>query len=370
MKILTFNYYDRFFYNTPHANFIGEENKARTSSSSPVFVSISQTIPSDLVNGSYRALIRTHTKDEIVYIPVDQVKRSSKATLALEKDLLRAFQLTYFPALRFRHISSNISSDPFLSLEESLVTNSFKFGVLYVGSQQSEENEIYANQDVTPRFQQFLEIIGEKVALRGWPHYAAGLDVSKDTTGEYSYYARVEGFEVMFHVASLLPFSASEIQQIERKRHIGNDIVVFVFIDDVAQPFNPSSLTSIFNHVYFVIRVIDKDPVTDLATKYHLSVFHKAGLEEPNVPLFSPPITNAESGLREYLITKAISLERASYAAPGFAPAIRRTRRELLNDVRNSLFQIGAHVLSSQLTPSAMLTPRKTLFGKFFGMSS
>ena len=33
----------------------------------------------------------------------------------------------------------------------------------------------------------------------------------------------------MFHVSTLLPFTLGDAQQLQRKRHIGNDIVAIVF---------------------------------------------------------------------------------------------------------------------------------------------
>jgi len=35
--------------------------------------------------------------------------------------------------------------------------------------------------------------------------------------------------EIMFHVSTLLPYSSGDNQQVQRKRHIGNDIVAIVF---------------------------------------------------------------------------------------------------------------------------------------------
>lgn len=40
-----------------------------------------------------------------------------------------------------------------------------------------------------------------------------------------------EGHEIMFHVSTLLPFTPEQRQQVERKRHVGNDIVNIVFVD-------------------------------------------------------------------------------------------------------------------------------------------
>lgn len=33
----------------------------------------------------------------------------------------------------------------------------------------------------------------------------------------------------MFHVSTLLPYTVGDLQQLQRKRHIGNDIVAIIF---------------------------------------------------------------------------------------------------------------------------------------------
>ena len=48
-------------------------------------------------------------------------------------------------------------------------------------------------------------------------------------TGEQSVYTEHCGKEVMYHVATLVPFSETDPQQLHRKRHINNDIVFIVF---------------------------------------------------------------------------------------------------------------------------------------------
>ena len=49
----------------------------------------------------------------------------------------------------------------------------------------------------------------------------------------------------MFHVSTMLPRSESDTQQIERKRHIGNDIVMIVFLEEGAM-FKPTCISSNF----------------------------------------------------------------------------------------------------------------------------
>lgn len=75
----------------------------------------------------------------------------------------------------------------------------------------------------------------------------------------------------MFHVSTLLPYSRDNRQQVERKRHIGNDIVNIIFIDPpskiqggtssrssnlkeqtcVLSNFNPSCIKSQFTRILF-----------------------------------------------------------------------------------------------------------------------
>ena len=82
-----------------------------------------------------------------------------------------------------------------------------------------------------------------------------------DSTGTHSVYATYQSQEIMFHVSTMLPFTANNRQQLLRKRHIGNDIVTIVFQEPGAEPFTPKTIRSHFQHVFVVIRAID--PNTD-----------------------------------------------------------------------------------------------------------
>ncbi|CAG2066462.1 unnamed protein product [Timema podura] len=71
-------------------------------------------------------------------------------------------------------------------------------------------------------------------------------------TGKHSVYTIYEGHEVMFHVSTMLPYSKDNRQQVERKRHIGNDIVNIVFLDGgptQMNHFNPSFIKSQFTRI-------------------------------------------------------------------------------------------------------------------------
>jgi hypothetical protein len=61
------------------------------------------------------------------------------------------------------------------------------------------------------------------------------------------------GFEIMFHVAPLLPYYPNDPQQLERKRHLGNDVVLIMFLDSPT-PIDLSVIKSKFNHVFCLVQ--------------------------------------------------------------------------------------------------------------------
>ncbi len=118
--------------------------------------------------------------------------------------------------------------------------------------------------DPSPDFTEFLEFLADKVELKGWEAYNGGLDVQQGMTGKHSYFTKFKDYSIMFHVSTELPFTEGDPQQIERKRHLGNDIVVIVF-QEGDTPFNPTCVHSYFNHVFFVVR---KEPNNEGKTMY------------------------------------------------------------------------------------------------------
>ena len=57
----------------------------------------------------------------------------------------------------------------------------------------------------------------------------------------------------MFHVAPLLPYNEEDVQQLERKRHLGNDVVLIFFLEEGAE-IDVSLINSQFNHVFCLVQ--------------------------------------------------------------------------------------------------------------------
>lgn len=73
-----------------------------------------------------------------------------------------------------------------------------------------------------------------------------------DLTGLYSVYTNWRGIEIMFHVSTLLPYERHDPQKLQRKRHIGNDIVCVVFLEADNTAFSPACIKSHFLHTFIL----------------------------------------------------------------------------------------------------------------------
>ena len=59
-------------------------------------------------------------------------------------------------------------------------------------------------------FREFLSLLGERVALKGWKDFAANLNTTDNSHGTHSVYTRMQDFEVMFHVGPLIAYTSDK----------------------------------------------------------------------------------------------------------------------------------------------------------------
>ncbi|KAM6982748.1 rap1 GTPase-activating protein 1-like isoform 4-T4 [Tautogolabrus adspersus] len=220
-----------------------------------------------------------------------------------------------------------------VTFDEHVISNNFKFGVIYQKFGQTSEEELFGNSEESPAFVEFLEFLGEKIELHNFKGFRGGLDVTHGQTGTESIYCNYHNKEVMFHVSTKLPYTEGDTQQLQRKRHIGNDIVAIVFQEDNT-PFVPDMIASNFLHAYVVVQVVN--PCSDNVL-YRVSVTAR-----DDVPFFGPALPNPavfKKGpeFHEFLFTKLINAEYACYKAEKFAKLEERTRSALLETLYEEL---------------------------------
>ncbi|MCJ8737025.1 hypothetical protein PDJAM_G00019050 [Pangasius djambal] len=221
-------------------------------------------------------------------------------------------------------------TEQLMKLDEQGLSFQVKVGVMYCRAGQSTEEEMYNNEMAGPAFEEFLQLLGEKVRLKGFSKYRAQLDTKTDSTGTHSLYTAYKDYEIMFHVTTMLPYTPNNKQQLLRKRHIGNDIVTIVFQEPGAHPFTPKNIRSHFQHVFIIVRV--HNPCSD-NTCYSVAVSRSS-----DVPPFGPPIPKEvtlpkSTVFREFLLTKIINAENAAHKSSKFGAMATRTRQEYLRDL-------------------------------------
>ncbi|CAF4467163.1 unnamed protein product [Rotaria socialis] len=236
--------------------------------------------------------------------------------------------------------------DLLIKYDESHVSNQHKFGIIYQCEDQLTEEDIFSNETHSPAMDKFLDLIGTRVKLKDFRGFRGGLDVKSDHTGTESVYEQFLNHEIMFHVSTLLPHSKSERQQLERKRHIGNDIVAIVF-QETETIFNPECIASQFLHVYLVITPLDSD-----GTHFKVSVIHR-----DSVPSFGPNFNHSTSFqcdhiFKQWLLTKLINAEMASCRASTFQKYQARTKLNLFENLYRTLHDNNRLLMNSILCNS------------------
>jgi hypothetical protein len=251
------------------------------------------------------------------------------------KDRLKHLK-TVIPDLgnvKLNEIKEFALNDALLKYEDQCCVLQYKFGVIIWQDGQTED-QLFANNEPSGPFELFLAMLGDRIELSGWQGFRGGLDVTGNgTTGTQSVFRRFahsgEDLEIMYHVAPLLPFSEKDLQQLERKRHVGNDVVNVVFVEG-NQPMPTGLITSHFTYVFIVVRLESMSP-----PRFRVSVCAKDGVRPFGPPLPDPPVFDANQTFSDWMSAKLVNAERASMYAQTFATKMARTRNALLGALVN-----------------------------------
>ncbi|XP_043354703.1 GTPase-activating Rap/Ran-GAP domain-like protein 3 isoform X4 [Dermochelys coriacea] len=248
------------------------------------------------------------------------------------KSILSAMSLDKFEKSPREIPHPEIQKD-LLVLEEQEGCVNFKFGVLYAKDGQLTDDEMFSNETGSDSFQRLLNLLGDTVTLKGWTGYRGGLDTKNDTTGIYSIYTLYQGHEIMFHVSTMLPYSKENKQQVERKRHIGNDIVTIVFQEgeESSPAFKPSMIRSHFTHIFALVRYNKQND------SYRLKIFSEESVPLFGPPLPSPPVFTDHQEFRDFVLVKLINGEKATLETPTFAQKRQRTLDMLIRSLYQDL---------------------------------
>ncbi|KAM9971310.1 hypothetical protein ACTFIW_011287 [Dictyostelium discoideum] len=352
------------FCSLEHFNFLGVN---KNQPDNPMCISV--VVQHDTNELLY--IIRTGEKDEKyrLSLPYGKKEISSKDMLKMIKKS-RFNQMSNFKLKEVKSDQNQQFIKQLIQFEAKNIHKTFKFGVLYCSENQgTDENELYSNSSTSDEFQEFLRILGDRVQLQGWTKYRGGLDIKDNTTGTHSIYKKWRDFEIMYHVAPMIPCRAADEQSVERKRHLGNDIVLIIYKEGNTKLFDPSIIKSNFNHIFAVVQKVDPIPNVDGAAVINLgnsfnnnnnsnsdSNLPTTTINSNNLPIitnvnykisigckeevqnFGPAFpknhifsTSTGENLTDFLLTRLINGERATLKSPVFAQKLKRTRKEFLH---------------------------------------
>ncbi|KAJ6663777.1 hypothetical protein lerEdw1_009856 [Lerista edwardsae] len=326
-------YYQDYFCGKEHCNYFGVDEKL-----GPVAVSIRrERLEDHREHGpqyQYRMIFRTSELTTLRGAILEDAtptatKHGTVRGLPLKDALEHVVPELNTHCLRLA-LSVPRVTEQLRKLDEQGLCRKHKVGVLYCKAGQSSEEEMYNNEEAGPALEEFLALLGERVCLRGFGHYAAQLDTKTDSTGTHSLYTTYQGYEIMFHVSTMLPYTPNNRQQLLRKRHIGNDIVTIIFQEPGALPFTPQNIRSHFQHVFVIVRA--QSPCSENVC-YTVAV-----TRSKDVPPFGPAIPSRATFrksdvFRDFLLAKVINAENAAHKSDKFHAMATRTRQEYLKDL-------------------------------------
>ncbi|KAM6399832.1 GTPase-activating Rap/Ran-GAP domain-like protein 3 isoform 3-T3 [Rhynochetos jubatus] len=314
-------WYFKYFLGKVHQNYVGTDAEKN-----PFFLSVVLSDQNNQRVPQYHSILWRKTGTQKICLPYSPTK-----TLSV-KSILSAMSLDKFEKSPREIFHPEIQKD-LLVLEEQEGSVNFKFGVLYAKDGQLTDDEMFSNETGSESFQRFLHLLGDTIPLKGWTGYRGGLDTKNDTTGTCSIYTVFQGHEIMFHVSTMLPYSRENKQQVERKRHIGNDIVTIVFQEgeESSPAFKPSMIRSHFTHIFALVRYNKQND------SYRLKIFSEESVPLFGPPLPSPPVFTNHQEFRDFVLVKLINGEKATLETPTFSQKRQRTLDMLIRSLYQDL---------------------------------
>ncbi|EGZ18421.1 hypothetical protein PHYSODRAFT_332215 [Phytophthora sojae] len=214
-------------------------------------------------------------------------------------------------------------------LDKSPTRETMKIGVIYVGKRQHTQQEILHNEKGSRAYESFLSQLGWKVDMQTHRGFVGGLDTNPKSlsNGKTTLYYATSHSEVMFHVVTMMPTKASDPQQIDKKRHVGNDYVHIVWSDNAAQAYDPSTITSHFNDVQIVIY-----PLRKAQRGLYLIKIHTKDKVPPFGPLQSGMVVH-QSDLARLVRQTAMNANRVCRSQTMLYVRPYPTRKKLVDEI-------------------------------------
>lgn len=179
----------------------------------------------------------------------------------------------------------------------------------------------------------FLQILADRVRLKGFEKYRGDLDVKSDQHGEYSYYTQYNNQEIMFNIAPMIPSTNTNGQCVKRKGLVSNSFVCIVFQESDAV-FIPDFISGKVTQIYITVQPMK------IAEKsyYKIGIWHR-----PDVTgIIDPPggIYERDKAFRVYFLTLLLNAMNVAIESPSLRFCIAEQRQRLKQEEIKKLSQI------------------------------
>ncbi|CAF0797770.1 unnamed protein product [Brachionus calyciflorus] len=157
-------WYFKYFLGRVHQNYMIEDKNKLIN-----FLSVVITDANDRHIPQYKAILWTKQGSHKLTLPYYHNKQITI------KQILNHFQVE---ADKFKEVIDPELQKELLILEEQEGSINFKFGIVYAKHGQLTDDEMLSNEKGSTDFENFINLIGDKIRLKGWKRYRGGLDTS------------------------------------------------------------------------------------------------------------------------------------------------------------------------------------------------
>ncbi|XP_060838182.1 tuberin isoform X2 [Rhopalosiphum padi] len=159
-----------------------------------------------------------------------------------------------------------------------------KIGVIYVGlGQANSEVDILRNRHGSLRYTEFLKCLGTLIKLSDTDSHSVflgGLETDGND-GKFTYIWQDDIMQVIFHIATLMPTTESDVKCNNKKKNIGNDFVTIVY-NESGQEYDIQTVKGQFNYGCVIVKPLEHG-VNQITVKVRNELREHVGHQEPKI---------------------------------------------------------------------------------------
>ncbi|GBB96125.1 hypothetical protein RclHR1_02690010 [Rhizophagus clarus] len=166
-------------------------------------------------------------------------------------------------------------------LDKKYSRECIKVALLYVGLGQEDEQSILHNTNGSKEYDEFVTSLGWEIDLATHPGYLGGLE-RNSTNGTTSIYYCNSTLEIIFHDVTRMPTDPTDLKQLRKKRHIGNDHVHIIW-NEHHREYRKYTIGGDFGNVQIIISPLSTNASGQSTDLYNVDIYR-----DNKIPPFGP----------------------------------------------------------------------------------